>query len=202
MSASPCRGEAAAQRAAEGEVAPCCLLPASGLPHLRPFRTRSSPCRGGRSRTLSFARHPCPRGHITPRCHERKSKRPEEKRRGQSADRRTFLWRHLTDAAARPAGRARLSALHRGSRLGDLTPPLSFGPRFLTADGSLRFCGLEALSAAEFSQTPGRPVVMPAGPMPEAARERIANPRAGAALAPHSGQPSGKRPSVSELEDM
>jgi hypothetical protein len=35
--------------------------------------------------------------------------------------------------------------------------------------------------------------------MPETARERSANPRAGAALAPHSGQPSGKRPSVSEL---
>jgi hypothetical protein len=35
--------------------------------------------------------------------------------------------------------------------------------------------------------------------MPETARERIANPPAGTALAPHSGQPSGKRPSVSEL---
>jgi hypothetical protein len=40
---------------------------------------------------------------------------------------------------------------------------------------------------------------MPAGSMPEAARERIANPRAGAALAPHSGMPSGKRPTPSEM---
>jgi len=102
---------------------------------------------------------------------------------------------HPTVAASDGCGacsaeHARLSALHRGSRLGDRTPPLSFGPRFLTADAS----ELEALSAAEFSQTPGRPVVMPAGSMPKAARERSANPRAGAAPAPHSGMPSGKRP--------
>jgi hypothetical protein len=32
---------------------------------------------------------------------------------------------------ARPAGRARLSAFHRGSCLGDRTPPLSPRPRFL-----------------------------------------------------------------------
>ena len=57
-----------------------------------------------------------------------------------------------------------------------------------------RHAGLRTLAAAKFSQTPGRPVVMPAGSMPEAARERSANPRAGAAPAPHSGMPSGKRP--------
>jgi hypothetical protein len=50
------------------------------------------------------------------------------------------------------------------------------------------------LSAAKLSQTPGRPVVMPAGTMPEAAREQFAKPPAGAAPAPHSGLPSGKRP--------
>ena len=33
-------------------------------------------------------------------------------------------------------GRARLSALHRGSRLGDRTPPLSLGPRFLESPGA------------------------------------------------------------------
>src|SRR5271165_5343129 len=65
---------------------------------------------------------------------------------------------HPTMAASSGCGacsaeHARLSALHRGSRLGDRTPPLSFGPRFLTADAS----ELKALSAAEFSQTPGRP---------------------------------------------
>ena len=133
-----------------------------------------------------------------------KTKGPERKRRGQSADRRTFHWRHHTDAAAHPAGCARLSALHRGSRLGDRTPPLSSGPRFalwriVTSARTAVHAGLRTLSTAKLSQTPGRPVIMPAGSMPEAARERIANPRAGAALAPHSGQPSGKRPSVSEL---
>ena len=46
-------------------------------------------------------------------------------------------------------GRARLSAPHRGSGLGDLTPPLSSGPRFLTSDAN----GLEALSDASAAST-------------------------------------------------
>jgi hypothetical protein len=50
------------------------------------------------------------------------------------------------------------------------------------------------LSTAKLSQTPGRPVIVPAGTMPEAAREQFAKPPAGAAPAPHSGLPSGKRP--------
>ena len=202
--ASTCREEAAAQRAAEGEVCTASSLPACWTSPPASFQDASSPCRGGRRRMLSFARHACARCEVTPRCHERKTKRPERKRRGQSADRRTFHWRHHTDAAAHPAGCARLSALHRGSRLGDRTPPLSFGPRFalwriVTSARIAVHAGLRTLSAAKLSQTPGRLVVMPAGSMPKAARERSANPRAGAALAPHSGQPSGKRPSVSEL---
>ena len=98
---------------------------------------------------------------------------------------------------AHPAGCARLSALHRGSRLGDRTPPLSFGPRFtlwrIVTSGPISaplravMRALRTLSAAKLSQTPGRPVIMPAGSMPKAARERIANPRAGAALAPYVG---------------
>ncbi len=121
-----------------------------------------------------------------------------------------------TDAAARPAGRARLSALHRGTCLGDRTPPLSFRPRFtfwwIVTSGPrvLRPCGsctralhasLWTLSTAKMSRTPGRPVVMPVGSMPEAARERGANPPAGTALAPHSGLPSGKRP-FTERDDQ
>jgi hypothetical protein len=39
-------------------------------------------------------------------------------------------------AEAHPAGCARLSALHRGSRLGDRTPPHSLGPRFLESPGA------------------------------------------------------------------
>jgi hypothetical protein len=105
-------------------------------------------------------------------------------RKGSGAPRgASYQWRHHADAAACSAEHARLSALHRGSRLGDRTPPLSFGPRFRTADAN----ELEALSAVTFSQTPGGPVVMPAGSMPKAARERSANPRAGAALAPYVG---------------
>jgi len=78
-----------------------------------------------------------------------------------------------------------------------LRPKNFAGPR------ALRPCGpctralhssLGTLSTAKFSRTPGRPVVMPIGSMPEAARERVANPPAGTALAPHSGLPSGKRP--------
>ena len=111
----------------------------------------------------------------------------------------TVLWPHHPDAAACSAEHARLSALHRGSRLGARAPPLSFGPRFtlwriVTSAHSNFYAGLRTLSAAKLSQTPGRPVVMPAGTMPEAAREQFAKPPAGAAPAPHSGLPSGKRP--------
>jgi hypothetical protein len=114
---------------------------------------------------------------------------PRTKKGKRSAERRIQPWRHHTDAAACSAEHARLSALHRGSRLGDRTPPLSFGPRFTLwrIVTSAHYAGLRTLSAAKFSQTPGRPVLMPAGSMPEAARERSANPRAGTALAPYVG---------------
>jgi hypothetical protein len=119
----------------------------------------------------------------------------------RSADRRNRPLVASTGCGSAPCDRrARLSALHRGSRLGDRTPPLSFGPRFTlwrivtSAHHASSHAGLRTLSTAKLSRTPGRPVVMPVGMMPEAARERIANPRAGAAPAPHSGLPSGKRP--------
>ena len=56
-------------------------------------------------------------------------------------------------AEAHPAGRARLSALHRGTRLGDRTPPLSFGPRFLEKPGANGLLALPGPSAASSSQT-------------------------------------------------
>jgi hypothetical protein len=43
-------------------------------------------------------------------------------------------------------------------------------------------------------RAPRRPVLMPAGTMPETARVRIVTPPAGTALAPSSGLPSGRRP--------
>jgi hypothetical protein len=67
----------------------------------------------------------------------------------------TFHCPRLRSAEARPAGRARLSALHRGSRLGDRTPPLSLGPRFLESPDANGLLALSGASAASSSQ-PGR----------------------------------------------
>ncbi len=71
-------------------------------------------------------------------------------------------------------GRARLSAPHRGSCLGDLTPPLSSGPRFLV---HRMITGLRP-SPAPMQRAPRRPVMTPAGTMPKAARYAIVQPRA------------------------
>ena len=47
---------------------------------------------------------------------------------------------------------------------------------------------------SQYSEAPRRPVVVPVGRVPEAARERVASPPAGTALAPRSGMPAGLRP--------
>ena len=47
---------------------------------------------------------------------------------------------------------------------------------------------------SQYSEAPRRPVVLLVGRVPEAARERVANPPAGTALAPRSGMPAGPRP--------
>src|SRR5262249_60553609 len=47
---------------------------------------------------------------------------------------------------------------------------------------------------SQYSEAPRRPVVVPVGRVPEAARERVASPRAGAALAPCCGLPAAARP--------
>src|SRR5580693_715954 len=82
-------------------------------------------------------------------------------------------------AAARPAGRARLSALHRGSRQA-VTPDsapgrVSWNRRVQTGGPS----------PAPVQRAPRGPVVMPDERGPKAARERFARPRAGTAPAPH-----------------
>ena len=62
-------------------------------------------------------------------------------------------------AEARRSRRARLSALHRGSRLGDRTPPLSLGPRFLKspdANGLLALSGASAASSSRTGRSAGR----------------------------------------------
>jgi len=138
------------------------------------------------------------KGGALSRTHPRASRRDatakitRTKERKRSAERRIQPWRHRTGAAAHPAGCARLSALHRGSRLGARAPPLSLGPRFalwrsVTSahyDPCGSHAGLRTLAAAKLSQTPGRPVLVPAGSMPKAAREQVANPPAGTAPAP------------------
>jgi hypothetical protein len=71
---------------------------------------------------------------------------------------------------ARPAGRARLSAFHRGSCLGDPTPPLSSG---YALPGTQASTGVARLAPVPVQRAPRRPVIVPAGRIPEAARGLI-----------------------------
>ena len=69
---------------------------------------------------------------------------------------------------ARPAGRARLSAFHRGSCLGDPTPPLSSG---YALPGTEASTGVTRLEPVPVQRAPRRPVIVPAGRIPGAARD-------------------------------
>jgi len=82
-------------------------------------------------------------------------------------------------AAARPAGRARLSALHHGSRQA-VTPDSA--PGRVSWNRRVRTGGP---SPAPVQRAPRRPVIVPDERGPKAARERFARPRAGTAPAPH-----------------
>ena len=150
---------------------------------------------------LRFARNDEPfsrrvRARVMP-CHERKTSLKDEGRR--SAGRRMSWSRAtrvrcchliaLSGAAARPAGRARLSALHRGIRQA-LTPDSTPG----RASWNYRV-QTGGPSPAPVQRAPRRPVVMPVGSMPGAARERFARPRAGTALAVAKRMASGMHPS-------
>jgi hypothetical protein len=89
------------------------------------FRIRScSNKRGRRSADRRTIR--CPR-HANECCHSLALRA-----RKRASAPQTSL-RSLRKQAAKPA---RLSALHRGSCLGDRTPPLSLGPRFLESPGA------------------------------------------------------------------
>ena len=88
------------------------------------------------------------------------------------------------------SGAARLSAFHHGSGLGDGTPPLSFStalPGMGPVSGRYPQTG-----PSQYSEAPRRPVVVPVGRRPEAARERVVNPRAGAVPTPSCGIPFRK----------
>ena len=115
-------------------------------------------------------------------------KNERKKYRRRNADRRNFsILPCLTDTAAPGAPGAHLSAFHRGSR-----PKESFIARdsapgfdFLGRGGQgwpVRRAGVTRpyLSQSSDQTRPGRSAE---GLMPNAARERVASPRAGAALA-------------------
>ena len=80
-------------------------------------------------------------------------------------------------------GTRRLSAFHRGSGVGDRTPPLSSGPRFLGRGNA----------PVPVQRAPRRPVIVPAGRIVRSrpGAECIVPP-AGTALAPPSGVPSAE----------
>ena len=73
---------------------------------------------------------------------------------------------------------------------------LSSRPCFLGL-GIMR--ALPALSGPSPVTAPHASAVIPKGMMPKAAPERVASPRGGTALAPHSERPSRRRPSMSEI---
>src|SRR5262249_22401883 len=110
----------------------------------------------------------------------------------RNADRRKVLVAMPAGTAAPGAPGAHLSAFHRGSGLGDRTPLPGF---------SSALPGMGPVSGrypqtdpSQYSEAPRRPVVVPVGRVPEAARERVANPPAGAALAPCCGLPAAAPP--------
>ena len=82
-------------------------------------------------------------------------------------------------------GRARLSALHRGTRQAGRNQHWLSSRPALPETRLLR--ALPVVASLEFYRAPRRPVVVPVGRGPRAARERFAKPRAGTALAPLSG---------------
>ena len=143
---------------------------------------------------ISFSRRECAR--VMPRhCTRPPKKRTEAERRkaqcllGRATRVRCCHLIALSGAAARPAGRARLSALHRGIHQA-LTPDSTPGRaswKYRVQTGGP--------SPAPVQRAPRRPVVMPVGTMPGAARERFARPRAGTALAAAKRMASGMHPS-------
>ena len=122
----------------------------------------------------------------------------EKNERKWNADRRCNPTCRAAGTAAPPAGGARLSASHRGSDPRESSSQgLCLRPCFLGRGISVdpvvdplpgqhrrSFCGRYPPSPVPVQRAPRAPVVLPAGMMPKAARERLAIPPAGTALAP------------------
>ena len=97
---------------------------------------------------------------------------------------------------AHPAGCARLSAFHRGSRQGAFAPFAQLQARLpgTRSQDALAGRALPVPTCPSPENAPPAPAVVPASMMPEAARVRGANPPAGTALAPPSRIASRTRP--------
>ncbi len=145
-----------------------------------------------------------------PRVHAKPLQKRIQRTKAREAERRKA---RLLPAASSGCGSAPCAspvllpspACGGGSGRGRARSPLGAPPRLLlrrpnataqpraalpgSPDGSLRFCGLKALSSASAASTSQTGLKMPAGTMPEAARARIVTPPAGTALAPSSGLP-------------
>jgi hypothetical protein len=108
---------------------------------------------------------------------------------------------HPLAASADAARPPRHPPPHAGGGKGGGRSPVGVPPRLLlrrtnaTAQLRLRaswdaaLAGVTRLQPVPVQRAPRRPVIVPAGRIPEAARERIANPPAGTAPAPSSGLP-------------
>src|SRR6266576_600891 len=108
----------------------------------------------------------------------------------------------LTGTAAHPAGCARLSAFHRGSRPRDFRRQrLSARPGFLGRGEQvwpIRRAGVTRPNLSQSSDSTSRAGHSAGRLMPKAARERVASPPAGTAYFAPAPEPAG--PSASELE--
>ena len=124
------------------------------------------------------------------------------KRGERSAERRIqpMSARFQGAEACQKSGRARLPALRSGTRQRSRNRLwLSSRTTFPGTRLGRVFCPPRACPV---QRAPRRPVLLPAKWCPGAARVRTANPPAGTALAPLSGLPSGKAPSMSKMKDM
>ncbi len=87
---------------------------------------------------------------------------PSYKEGRQNADRRRTN-RRAYGRGARSAERARLSAFHRGSCIGERTPPLSSS----RASWDVTLMGVTRLRPIPVQRAPRRPVIVPAGRCPK-----------------------------------
>jgi len=156
------------------------------------------------------------RGACAPEFCQSHSKFPRENRGERSAERRisTMSAPHARGVAANGVLGARCAPCRQGANdaLICLRGALAFRRSTAALAGILRSgsapgqaswdvvgAGVTRPFLSQSRVAPPAPVVVPASVMPEAARERIASPRAGTALAPSCGLPSGRRPRMSEV---